>query len=154
MTAFLPGDRVQIRTTGEDGYPLMRYGFIGSCWGGDGPVVVMFDDEMAGSAVVDVSQLVEVSIDTVELLLEGSDLIDDPDLRQGLVHLWFAEAEQAGLEISAFHPIIGGLRDSSEGYVIAELNSAGQHYVLRAIHEPHSSGEIRVRADRPNRWDF
>ena len=154
MTGFMPGDRVQIRTTGDDGYPLMRYGFIGSCWGGDGPVVVMFDDEMAGSAVVDVSQLVEVRIDTVELLLEGDDLIEEPNLRQGLVQLWWAEAEQAGLEISAFHPIMGGLRDSSEGYVIAELTSAGEHYVLRVIKEPHSSGEVRVRADRPNRWDF
>ncbi len=154
MTGFMPGDRVQIRTTGDDGYPLMRYGFIGSCWGGDGPVVVMFDDEMAGSAVVDVSQLVEVRVDTVELLLEGDDLIEEPNLRQGLVQLWWAEAEQAGLEISAFHPIMGGLRDSSEGYVIAELTSAGEHYVLRAIKEPHSSGEVRVRAYRPNRWDF
>jgi hypothetical protein len=118
------------------------------------PVVVMFDDEMAGSAVVDVSQLAEVSIDTVELLLEGSDLIDDPDLRQGLVHLWWAEAEQAGWKFPLSIRSIGGLRDSSDGYVIAELTSAGEHYVLRAIREPHSTGEVRVRADRPNRWDF
>lgn len=148
----MPGDRVQIRTTGEDGYPLLRYGFIGSCWGGTGSVVVMFDDERAGSAVVDASQLVEVRIETLELRLEGPDLIDDPELRDGLVRLWWAEAEQAGLDITALHPIRGGQRDSSEGYVIAEMTTAGEHFVLRAMQVPHAPGEVIVRADRPARY--
>jgi hypothetical protein len=157
---FQHGDRVRIQMTGDDGLPLVRYGFVGGFVGdpsgNDGyeGLAVLFDDDLAGDMVIDLSQIEPVTITNVELRLAGSDLIDDPALRQGLVNLWFAEAEQAGLEIGALHAIGTGVRDSSEGYVLAELMSAGQQYVLRAVCEPNDSDVVRVRADRPNRWDL
>ena len=47
---------------------------------------------------VDLDQLEPVTITNIELRLEGTDLLSDPSLRSGLVHLWTAEADQAGLQ--------------------------------------------------------
>ena len=66
-----------------------------------------------------------VHICNVTLTLGGSDLLDDPSLRQGLVNLWAAEAESAGLQLASLHSIGTGVRDSSEGYALAELSSGG-----------------------------
>jgi hypothetical protein len=153
MTAFGPGDRVRITDTAPDGFPIVRYGFVRGCPEDDGPVVVMFDDDLNGEAVVDRAQLACVTITSVELRLDGADLLHNPSLRQGLVNLWSAEAEQAGLEVSALHHVGTGLRDSSEGYMLAELTAGGQQYVLRAVCEPNDSDIVRVSAERPNRWD-
>jgi hypothetical protein len=168
VTSFQHGDRVRVQSTGDDGFPLIRYGFVGGAAGDGEPVVVMLDDELRGSMVVDLSQIQPVTVTTVELRLDGSDLLHDPALRQGLVNLWHAEAEQAGLEIDSIHPIhsgpIGsspidsahmrsGARDSSEGYALAELVTGGEHYVLRAVCEPNESDVVRVRADRHTRWE-
>ena len=90
--SFGLGDRVRWATTDEDGLPVVRYGFVGGAAGDGGPVVVMLDGELAGE-VIDLEQLEPVSITNVELHLDGPDLIDDPNLRRGLVHLWQAEAE-------------------------------------------------------------
>ena len=90
--SFGLGDRVRWATTGDDGLPLVRYGFVGGAAGDVGPVVVMLDGELGGD-VIDLEQLEPVSITNVELHLDGPDLIDDPELRRGLVHLWQAEAE-------------------------------------------------------------
>ncbi|TVR26270.1 MAG: hypothetical protein EA389_06395 [Ilumatobacter sp.] len=153
MTSFHPGDRVRVQSTGDDGFPLVRYGYVGTC-GDDGePVMVLLDDEFNGSTVVDRTALAPVTVTTVELCLDGADLLHDPSLRQGLVNLWSAEAEAAGLEIGALHHIGTGLRDSSESYVLAELTAGGEQYVLRAVCHPNDSDIVRVRADRPNRWD-
>jgi len=38
---YRPGDRVRFETTGDDGWPLIRYGFVGGVSGNGGPVVVM-----------------------------------------------------------------------------------------------------------------
>lgn len=153
MTSFVPGDRVRVASTGDDGYPLVRYGFVGRpCV--DGIVEVLLDDELPGTALVDLSQLEPVTITTVELRLDGIDLLVDPALRPGLVNLWHAEAEQAGLEIDALHHTGGGLRDAGDGYVLAELTAGGEHYVLRAECDPYDSDTVRVRVERPNRWDW
>lgn len=154
MTSFQHGDRVRIQSMGDDGLPLVRYGFVGKYAGDGEPVVVMLDDDLRGSMVVDLSQIQSVTITSVELRLDGNDLLHDPALRQGLVNLWFAEAEEAGLEIDSIHHIGSGVRDSSEGYALAELVSGGEQYVLRVVCEPNDSESVRVRADRPNRWDF
>lgn len=156
MTSFRPGDRVRVECTGDDGYPLVRYGFVGDHplpILPDGPVAVLLDDDMCGQALIDPSALLPVTVTTVELRLEGDDLLHDPSLRQGLVNLWSAEAEAAGLEIGALHLVGTGVRDSSESYVLAELSAGGEHYVLRAICVPNERDVVRVRADRPNRWD-
>ncbi len=69
-------------------------------------------------------------------------------LRQGLVNLWVAEAETAGLEIASLHCIGTGVRDSSDGYALAELSSGGEQYVLRATCAPTTTKSVMVRADR------
>lgn len=144
---FEAGDRVRWETTGEDGFPLVRYGFVGD-FGGDGQTVtVMLDGDLTGETVVDPTQLVPVSITSVELCLEGADLLDDPALRQGLVNLWSAEVDQAGLEIHALQLLGNGVREP-DGFALAQLWAGTQQYVLRA--GPGCTGEtIHVRADPP-----
>ena len=73
------GDRIRYATIGEDGLPLVRYGFIGGVTGGDGPIVVMLDGELGGD-VVDPADVEPVHICNVTLTLDGSDLLDDPSL--------------------------------------------------------------------------
>ena len=113
----------------------------------------MLDGELGGD-VVDPADVEPVHICNVTLTLAGSDLLDDPSLRQGLVNLWAAEAESAGLQIAALHCIGTGVRDSSEGYALAELSSGGEQYVLRATRCIKQYDAVVVHADRPNRWEI
>lgn len=152
MTHFHHGDRIRYATTGDDGFPIVRYGFVGGTTNGDGPVVVMLDGELGGD-VVELDTIQPVHIRSVTLVLEGADLLDEPTLRQGLVNLWSAEAESAGLEIASMHCIGTGVRDSSEGYALAELSSGGEQYVLRATLCLDRPDTVMVHADRPNRWE-
>lgn len=152
MTLFNHGDRIRYATTGEDGLPWVRYGFVGAVTDPDGPIVVMLDGELGGD-IVEAEHLEPVHICNVTLTLGGSDLLDDPSLRQGLVNLWAAEAESAGLQLAALHSIGTGVRDSSEGYALAELSSGGEQYVLRATRCISQYDAIVVHADRPNRWE-
>ncbi len=151
---FDPGDRVRYETVGEDGFPLVRYGFVGGQTNDNGPVVVMLDGELGGD-VVDLDEIEPVSISSITLKLEGADLLDEPQLRQGLAKLWHAEAEDAGLQIAAVHPVKDGLgvRDSSEGFALAEVVAAGEQYMLRAT-SCHNENMILISASRPNRWLF
>jgi len=148
-----PGDRVRIETMADDGLPMVKYGFVGDVTsGGDGPVVVMLDGELGGNAV-DLGSVQLVSITNVELCLAGSDLMNEPDLRRGLVALWHAEADTAGLDVDSLHPLGDGLRDSNDSWALAELVAGGEQYVVRAFRLPNEPDVVRVRADRPNRWD-
>ena len=148
-----PGDRVRWETTGDDGLPLVRYGFVGGANGDGNRVVVMLDGDLKGDRVLDLDQLEPVSVTNVELRLQGSDLLDDPSLRQGLVNLWSAEADQAGLEIVALHCLGTGVRDAvGDGFALAELHAGSQQYVLRAFHGPNPDS-ISVKADLPRRWE-
>jgi hypothetical protein len=149
---FRPGDRVRLERTGDDGLPLVRYGFIGGLAASSGPVVVMLDGELGGD-IVDLSEVQPVMVTTVELRLWGADLIDDPDLRRGLVALWHAEADSAGLAVDSLHAIGEGRRDSSDSWALAELTAGGQHYVVRAVQLPNEPQVIRVRADHAHFWD-
>ncbi len=156
MNGFQPGDRIRVELVDDDGLPMVRYGFVGAVPEGR-PVVgipVLLDGELNGSTIIDRSCIHQVTITTVELCLDGTDLLHDPSLRQGLVNLWLAEAEDAGLDIDAIHPVGTGVRDSSEGFVMAELTAAGEHYVLRATSHPNRPDTVAVRADRPNRWEL
>jgi len=152
VTTFHPGDRIRYATTGEDGLPMVRYGFVGGESHPDGPVVVMLDGELGGD-VVELDCIETVHISNVTLTLSGSDLLEDPTMRQGLVNLWAAEAETAGLQIASLHCIGTGVRDSSEGYALAEVSSGGEQYVLRATLCIKQYDAIVVHADRPNRWE-
>jgi hypothetical protein len=143
---FSPGDRIRYECTGDDGWPLVRYGFIGGVAASGGPVVVMLDGELGGD-VVNVAQVQHVTITTVELCLQGTDLVDLPELRRGLVSLWHAEADTAGLDVDTLRSIGDGECDSPGQWCLAELVAGGERYVLRAIQSPDEPELIRVRAE-------
>ena len=138
---FQAGDRVRWETTAEDGLPLIRYGFVGY-YDGNGHVTVMLDGDLTGDTVVDLSQLAPVSITSVELCLSGADLLDDPSLRQGLVNLWSAEVDEAGLEIRSLERLGNGVKESDDGFALAQLWAGSEQYVLRASRD--DTGETVV----------
>ncbi|MFM2071006.1 MAG: hypothetical protein RLZZ623_1269 [Actinomycetota bacterium] len=142
-----PGDRVRVETTADDGFPVVRYGFIGGVTGADGPVVVMLDGELGGD-VIDLCDVQEVSITNVELCLTGDDLMTEPHLRRGLVALWHAEADNAGLDVDSLHPLGDGHLDANDSWALADLFAGGEQYVVRAYCLPHEPDVVRVRADR------
>lgn len=142
---FEQGDRVRCTTTGDDGLPLVRYGFVRSVEL-DTTVVVMFDGDIAGEPVGAV-HVELVSITSIELRLDGADLLEDPDLRRGLTPLWQAEAEEAGLDVDSVI-VHEGKQESLHCWSLASLMSGGVHYVLRALRNVDDPGVVRVRADR------
>jgi len=68
-------------------------------------------------------------------------------LRRGLVALWHAEADSAGLDVDELHPIGDGHRESADCWALAELMTADQRFVVRAVQLPHEPEVIRVRAE-------
>jgi hypothetical protein len=150
---FSLGDRVRWVTTGDDGLPLVRYGFVGGVAGNGGPVVVMLDGELGGD-VIDLEQLQPVSITNIELHFDGRDLIDDPQLRRGLVHLWQAEAEAAGLDVDTLEGLGAGRRLPDDSWSLAALTSGGEQYVVRALSSDAEPGVVCIRAEsfRPDRF--
>lgn len=146
---FRHGDRIRYATHDEDGFPLVRYGFVGGVTDDDGPVVVMLDGELGGD-VVDLDTIEPVSICNVTLRLDGTGLLDDPSLRLGLVGLWEAEAEDAGLQIGAIHPLDTTIMVAG-GCELAELTAAGDQYTLRAVPCP-TEDAIMIHCTRPGPW--
>lgn len=143
---FNHGDRVRWSTTDENGMPLVRYGFVGSSAGDVGTVVVMLDGELGGD-VVDIEQLQPVAVTTVELHLDGGDLIEDPHLRRGLVSLWQAEAESAGLDVDGIACFGDGHDDGDGAWSLARLTTGGEHYIVRAMRSLGDDAVIQIRAD-------
>jgi hypothetical protein len=146
--SFRAGDRIRFVTTADDGLPLVRYGFVGGVTGSEGPVVIMLDGEISGD-VVSQADIEHVAVTTVELRLQGSDLVEQAELRRGLVHLWQAEADSAGLDVDALHPMGDGERDGNGCWALARLIAGGQEYVVTASQIPQEPGMVRVRADGP-----
>lgn len=142
------GDRVRWATVGDDGLPLVRYGFVGGVASERGPVMVMLDGELAGD-VIDLEQLQPVTITNVELHLDGPDLIADPELRRGLVHLWQAEAEQAGLDVDSMECLGAGQLLPDHSWSLAALTSGGEQYVVRAQCREDDPEVVLIRAE-PN----
>jgi len=143
---FQPGDRVRWLTTGDDGLPLARYGFVGGTNGDATRVAVMLDGELKGDHIISLDELAPVEITTVELRLEGADLLEDPSLRQGLINLWSAEADDAGLEIRTISTL--DVDDHVNGSLaLAELRAAGQAWILLASRDAPDA--IWVRAVPP-----
>lgn len=152
---FRPGDRVRVETIGDDGLPLVRYGFVGGHAAPVGPategsVSVMLDGDLV-AAVIPRCRIQIVSVTNVELCLRGADLMSEPSLRRGLLALWHAEADTAGLDVDGLHPLGDGLRDSSDSWALADMVAGGEHYVIRAYQTPGDPDTVHVRAD-PNRW--
>ncbi len=150
---FRQGDRVRYATTDDNGFELVRYGFVGAV-SALGAVIVLFDDELGGDAV-NADQLELVDICSVTLKLTGSDLLDDPILRPGLVNLWRAEADDAGLEISDLHPIEVDVseRDATGEMRLANITTADHQYTLRAMRCPIEDAVI-LRCERANHWAY
>lgn len=153
MTSLRAGDRIRVRSTGDDGLPLVRYGFVGGLMGPGGPVVVMLDGELGGD-VIELHEVEVVSVENVELHLQGDDLLDDPDLRRALVAMWRAEADLAGIAVDSLTCLGDGLSDSCDSYALAELMTGGDQYVVRVLRDNEHPGMVCVRADKPLRWDF
>lgn len=141
---FQHGDRVRCTSTGDDGWPLVRYGFVRSHLADDEPVVVMLDSEIS-TEIVEPEEVALVTITSIELRLDGRDLLDDPDLRRGLMPLWQAEAESAGLDVDSV--VHDGRQESSLCWSLASLTSGGVEYVLRALRQSDDPSVVRVRAD-------
>jgi hypothetical protein len=121
---FQPGDRVRWETVGDDGLPLVRYGFVGALNGDHTHATVMLDGDLTGDTLVEFTQLAPVSITTVE----------------------------AGLEIRLMSCFNGGASaDDTGGYELAELWAGSQQYVLRAAPDV-ISGTVNIRADLPHRY--
>ena len=149
---FVRGDRVRWDTTGADGLPLTHYGFIGGRVDAGGRVVVMLDGHLKGDTVVPAEQLQVVSVLTVAMHFDDDTLLDDPSLRQGLVGLWAAEAERAGLVLEDLETLGTGVVDTAgDGFALAEFWTGGQPYVVRALRDPQG---LCVRADLPRRWEM
>ena len=149
------GDRIKVSTVDDDGLPIVRYGTVGASLPHDGPVVVEFDD-MLGGDIVDRSEVVAVRVDTIELVMRGIDLVDNPQLRRGLADMWRAEADLAGLDVGVVHrlgPDGAGTPNGNDGWVLAEFNHVGAAHVVRTIGDGSQSDTVVVRADRMNRWD-
>ena len=143
---FRHGDRVRWSTTDGDGFPLVRYGFVGGADGTGRRVFVMLDGELQGDAV-DAGQLQPVSVTTVELRLDGAGLLGDADLRPGLVRLWEAEAESAGLDLGEIQRFGEGWPDGQGRWTLAELVSGGRRFLVRAHESPGHTTVTVVRAD-------
>lgn len=150
--SFESGDRVRWKSTGDDGLPLVRYGFVGT-GGFDGYAQVMLDGDLKSNSLAAIDQLDLVTITTVELEVQGCDLLDDPAMCQGLVHLWSAEADQAGLEVDQVTFLSARITLSAGVHVptvaLAEIQSGGQQYLLQARSEV-TQDTIHVRATLPH----
>lgn len=145
---YQPGDRIRWESLGDDGFPVVQYGFVRGTNGDASRVVVMLDGELKSDRVVPCDELEHVTITNIELRLRGVDLLADPSLRQGLVNLWSAEADQAGLQVrSVVYLGPNGYGNGVNGCALAELLSGGEHYILRAL--TPTSDEVWVKADRP-----
>ncbi len=140
------GDRVRWATMGDDGLPLVRYGFVGGVASESGPVVVMLDGELNGD-VIDLEQLQPVTITNVQMHLDGPDLIEDPELRRGLVHLWQAEAETAGLDVDTMQGLGTGQQLPDGSWSLAAITSGGEPYVVRARRDDRDPGAVLIRAE-------
>ena len=150
---FQPGDRVRWESQGDDGFPIVRYGFVRGTNGDATRVVVMLDDDLKSDMVVSEHQLDAVTIANLELRLRGTDLITDPALRPGLVNLWAAEADQAGLQIRDLVPIDdhGGAIVLDVGCTLAMLRAAGKRWELRADCDSTIDDAIRIHLSPHNK---
>jgi hypothetical protein len=147
MTELQPGDRIRVTESGDDGLPRVRYGWVGGMIGSAGPVVVMLDGELSRD-IVDLERVEVVTVTSLELVLSGEDLLDEPALRRGLVRMWQAEAEAAGLAFDVMEAFGDGIPDTG-GYALGEVVTGGRPYILHAWAAPEGEHVVRVRAHPP-----
>jgi len=154
--SYSSGDRIRHETTGDDGFPQTRYGFVVEAHDGPegdpditGPIPIILDGELAGQ-YVDPATVQHVAATTVVFVLQGADLIDQPGLRKGLVDMWKAEADEAGLDVDALH-LLGaeecGDCEADGIWCLADLHVGDETYVLRA--SLVAGDRVRICAERP-----
>jgi hypothetical protein len=146
------GDRVRVKVVADDGFPSYRYGFVGGLVGPNGPATVLLDDEL-GPELVPLHHVEPVEVTTLDLELPGLDLCQDAALRRGLVAMWQAEAETAGLAVERVVPMGDGVRDDVGSWALAELTAGGERFVLRASSGGPDGGVIHVRASAHPHWE-
>lgn len=143
--SYTSGDRVRVETLGDDGLPLVQYGFVSGQNLNGGPLAVLLDGELR-PLVFPQDTVKPVSIANIELCLNGSDLFDDPSLRGGLLALWQGEVDTAGLAVEQLTVINCNCPHERE-WPLAEFVSCGERYVVCAERSP-ADDLVTVRATR------
>lgn len=156
------GDRVRVQRTDLDGLNHVVYGYLDRVDSEKGYAFVFVDDELRAShcALHDVEAVevgtVEVRFDSSELCLA---LARKPQLRRGLVFMWQAEAELAGISFEQLE-LLGdeghGLHDHIDSWALARLVAGGEPFWIRMwlqVPTPRlPQGTVCVRAV-PQHWD-
>lgn len=151
--SFHNGDRICVRTVDDDGLPIVRYGTVGGELPSNGPIVVMFDDLLGGD-IVDRSEVRLLTMDSLELRMNGRDLLDDDDVRSGLAQMWMAESDLAGLQVKAIFPLGDGVGvRNGDQWLLADFTHNGETWVIRAVPADDDPQAVLIRADRSNHWD-
>lgn len=146
MTPWLPdeGDRVRFSALDEGGIPEVRYGWVESVEGLH--ALVLFDGELTPN-VVHRGTVQPVEVTTVQLVLAGRDLLDQGELRRGLVKMWQAEADLAGLAVDGLEDYGDGSAIAPNRYALGEVVSGGATYVLVAGLAPSDQPTVFVKAE-------
>jgi hypothetical protein len=134
---------------------VVRYGTVGGDAVSSGRIAVIYDN-LAGSDLVDGSEIELLDLDLIELRLAGTDLLNDASLRAGLAELWRAEVARAGLVIATLFPMekgdVIGVVDG-EHFLLAEFTYNGETWVVRGALASDDPTMVVIRADRMNRWN-
>ena len=134
---------------------MVRYGTVGADAVSSGRIAVIYDN-LAGSDLVDGSEIELLDLDLIELRLAGTDLLKDTSLRAGLAELWRAEVARAGLVIATLFPMekddVVGVVDG-EHFLLAEFTYNGDTWVVRGALASDDPTMVVIRADRMNRWN-
>ena len=153
--SFRSGQRVRVSTVDTDGLPMVRYGTVGGDAVSNGRIAVIYDN-LAGSDLVDGSEIELLDLDLIELRLAGTDLLNDTSLRAGLAELWRAEVARAGLVVATLFPMgkgdVVGVSDG-EHFLLAEFTYNGETWVVRGAFPADAPTMVVIRADRMNRWN-
>jgi len=138
------GDRVRVSQLGDGGIPEVRYGWVEQV--DQLLATVLFDGELR-TETVHLGTVQPVEVTTVQLVLPGRDLLDDIELRRGLVKMWQAEADLAGLAVDALVPFGDGSLLSIDRYALGEVTAGSDSYVLVAGLSPTDHPTVCVRAE-------
>lgn len=146
MNPWLPqeGDRVRASALGEGGIPEVRYGWVESLEGMR--AVVLFDGELTPE-LIHRGSIEPVEVTTVQLILAGRDLLDEGQLRRGLVKMWQAEADLAGLAVDGLEDFGDGTAIAPNRYALGEVVAGGASYVLVAGLFPSDQPTVFVKAE-------
>ena len=63
------------------------------------------------------------------------------------MHLWQAEAEQAGLDVDAMECLGAGQLLPDQSWSLAAVSSGGEQYVVRALRDQADPEVVLIRAD-------